>query len=530
MPPAPNNSVAPAGNGRKGQGPLLLLLAFVGGVTSLGLEISASRLLAPFFGTSTYIWGALIGLILLYLTLGYYIGGWAADRWPRADYLFRLTAIASALVLLIPLVSRPVLLFSQSSLQHLQAGAFIGALVAVILIFAPSVILLGMVSPYVIRLRVDNVGVAGRAAGLVYAISTAGSILGAFLPAFWWIPSFGTRATIYGLGAVMLLMSVVGMITVRYARTLLVAAISVVPLVGAALPIDSIRPPADGTAIYESDSEYGYIQVVERGSEHDLILNEGQAIHSIYDPGRQLTRGPWDYFSLAPLFGHRQWTGQKPERVLIIGLAGGTVARQITAAYGPVPIDGVEIDPRIIDVGRKYFDMNEPNLNAIAADGRYFLDTTDNQYDIIAVDAYRQPYIPFQLTTKEFFQSARQHLKPNGVVVVNVGRAPNDYRLVDAVSGTLLAVFPEVYQQDASQFLNSIVYATNQPTQPSEVAANFNREASLYPPLVAAVMQEASGNPPPKQVTPHLPIYTDDLAPVERLVDNIIYRYVTTGN
>ncbi len=528
MPPAPDNKPGPA-EGRRGSGPLLLLLAFVGGITSLGLEIAASRLLAPFFGTSTYIWGALIGLILLYLTLGYYLGGAAADRWPRADYLYRLTAVAAGLVLLIPLVSRPVLLFSQTALQHLQAGAFVGALVAVILLFAPSVVLLGMVSPWVIRLRVASVADSGRAAGQVYAISTAGSILGAFLPAFWWIPSYGTRATIYGLGAVLLLVSVIGMISLRYSRGLLVAGVALLPMLGAALPVGSIRPPADGTAIYESDSEYGYIQVVERGSEHDLILNEGQAIHSVYDPNKLLTRGPWDYFSMAPLYGNRQWTGQRPERVLIIGLAGGTVARQITAAYGPVPIDGVEIDPRIIEVGRKYFDMNEPNLNAIAADGRYFLDTTDQQYDIIAVDAYRQPYIPFQLTTKEFFESARRHLTPNGVVAVNVGRAPKDYRLVDAVSGTLLAVFPEVYQQDSSQFLNSIVYATNQPTQPSEVSANFHRDRGLYPAVVRGVMDESMGGPPPVRDYPHLPVYTDDLAPVERLVDNIIYRYVTGG-
>ena len=145
-----------------------------------------------------------------------------------------------------------------------------------------------------------------------------------------------------------------------------------------------------------------------------------------------------------------------------------------------MPIDGVEIDPRIIDVGRRYFDMNEPNLNAVAADGRYFLDTTDQQYDIIAIDAYRQPYIPFQLTTKEFFQSCRKHLTKNGVVVVNVGRAPDDYRLVDAVSGTLLAVFPEVYQQDSAQFLNSIVFATNARPMLSEVAATLGASPRTY--------------------------------------------------
>jgi spermidine synthase len=522
VPPAPDNKPSWGG------GRLLLVLAFVGGLTSLGLEIAASRLLAPFFGTSTYIWGALIGLILLYLTVGYYVGGWAADKWPRADYLYRVTAVASALVILIPLVSRPILLFSQRALDTFAAGAFVGALLAVILIFAPAVILLGMVSPWVIRLRVDAVSAAGKAAGAVYAISTAGSILGAFLPAFWWIPSFGTRATIYGLGLVMLAISVIGLAGSNYRRTAALALICALPLVAALLPFGPIKPPSEGRSIFESDSEYGYIQVVEKGTEHDLILNEGQAIHSVYDPQRLLTEGPWDYFTLAPLVGYRNWQGQKPRHVLIIGLAGGTAARQLTAAYGPVAIDGVEIDPRIIDVGRHYFAMTEPNLNAVAADGRYYLNQARTDYDLIIVDAYRQPYIPFHLTTREFFQQARRHLGPNGVVAVNVGRAPGDYRLVDAITGTLGDVFPEVYQQDTARFLNTMVYAPNQPTQPAEVAVNLAHPRSDYPSLVADVLEEASVHAP-VHVNPHFPIYTDDLAPVERLVDNIILKYVTSG-
>ena len=522
MPPDSDNKSSPGG------GRLLVVLAFAGGLTSLGLEIAASRLLAPFFGTSTYIWGALIGLVLLYLTLGYYVGGWAADRWPRADYLYRLTAVAAALVLVIPVVSRPILLFSQQALNSFAVGAFVGALLAVILLFAPAVILLGMVSPWVIRLRVNAVDNTGRASGGVYAISTAGSILGAFLPAFWWIPSFGTRATIYGLGLLLLAVSAAGMVRLRISGAATLTVLCALPLLGAALPYGSIKPPTDGRAIYEADSEYGYIQVVERGSEHDLILNEGQAIHSIYDPNRLLTGGYWDYFALTPMLGYRHWQGQRPQHVLVIGLAGGTVARVLTAAYGPVQIDGVEIDPRIIDVGRRYFAMTEPNLNAVAADGRYFLNQARTDYDLIVIDAYRQPYIPFHLTTKEFFEEARRHLSPNGVVAVNVGRAPGDYRLVDAITGTLGDAFPEVYQQDTAGFLNTIVYATNQPVQPAEVAANLGHNRSDYPSLVAHVVEEASVQAPVHD-EPHFPIYTDDLAPVERLVDSIIYRFVTTS-
>ncbi|MEA2683312.1 MAG: hypothetical protein QOK05_1640 [Chloroflexota bacterium] len=514
---------------------ILLLLAFVGGLTSLGLEIAASRLLAPFFGTSTYIWGALIGLILLYLTIGYYIGGAAADRWPRPDYLYGITSAAAILVLLIPLVSRPILLFSQRALNPspgsgYDATGFIGALIAVIVLFAPSVILLGMVSPWVIRLRVGTVAETGRAAGAVYAISTAGSILGAFLPAFWWIPSYGTRATILGLGAVLLLVSLVGWSRGNRRGAGAALAIGLVVTVVSSLGGTGIRPASDGRLVYESESEYGYIQVVERAGRRELVLNEGQAIHSIYDPNSLLTGGYWDLLTTAPVMGYRTWKGERPRSVLILGLAGGTAARQLTAAYGTdVQIDGVEIDPRIVDVGRKYFAMTSPNIHPIVADGRYYLETTHKEYDLIIVDAYRQPYIPFQLTTKEFFQACRLHLTAHGVVAVNAGRAPNDYRLVDALTGTMGAVFPEVYQQDTPAYLNTVIYAPALPTQPNEVRANLDHVADTDLHLVAQVVADSRD----KVIVhdePHLPIYTDDQAPVERLVDNILYRFATTGS
>jgi predicted membrane-bound spermidine synthase len=506
---------------------VLLLLAFTGGVVSLGIEISASRLLAPFFGTSTPIWGALIGLILLYLTLGYYLGGWAADRWPRADYLYGLTALAAGLTLLIPLVSRPILLLSVDALRRFDFGPLTGALIAVILLFAPAVILLGMISPWVIRLRTESVAVAGRRAGGVYAISTAGSILGAFLPAFWWIPSYGTRATIYGLGGLLAVVSLLGLARSRGRGAALAGAACLVPLLGALLPFGTTRPLAEGQSIYESDSEYGYIQVQHLRDANYLILNEGQAVHSVYDPGRVLTGRYWDFFDLAPLYGNPRWNGERPRRALIIGLAGGTVARELTAAYGAIPIDGVEIDPRIIDVGRRYFDMNEPNLQAIAADGRYFLRTTDASYDLVAVDAYRQPYIPFQLTTKEFFQECSDHLGLNGVVAVNVARAPDDYRLVDAITGTMAAVFPAVYRQDTPSSLNTMVYGTKSAVSAGDVAANFSHPTIAYPPLVAQVIDEADAGGERRLVAPHGPVYTDDLAPVERLIDSILFRFVS---
>ncbi|MHB8509435.1 MAG: spermidine synthase [Candidatus Dormibacteria bacterium] len=521
-----NSEAAATGRVRGPRAPLLLVLAFTGGLTSLGLEIAASRLLAPFFGTSTYIWGVLIGLVLLYLTLGYYGGGWLADRHPSPILLYRLAAAAAGLVMLVPLVSRPILLFSQQAFNGLEVAAFLGALLAVLMVFAPSMILLGTISPFVIRLRVDRVEQAGRASGSVYAISTAGSILGAFLPAFWWIPTYGTRATIFGLGLLLLLVAMVGMVAGRYARSLMVGALCGLPLLGALFPPAYIRLPAEGRVLYESDSEYGYIQVAQVGEERQLILNEGHAVHSIYTPGQLLTGGYWDFFSAAPVFGSPEYRGRAPRRALIIGLAGGTVARQLTAVYPGIQLDGVEIDPRLIAVGRRYFDMNEPNLNAVAADGRFFLDTTRSRYDLIGLDAYRQPYIPFHLTTREFFQSCREHLADGGVLAINVGRAAHDYRLVDAITGTVRSVFPSVYQVDTPRFLNTMVYASMQPLTASQLAANIALQSSPAGTPLAGVMDEFRAAQVPVSVVPHFPVYTDDLAPVEKLVDRIIYDVV----
>src|SRR5438876_9343105 len=178
--------------GRNLQGWLLILLVFVSGASSLAVELSASRLLAPYFGTSLFVSANLIGLILLYLTIGYYLGGRLADRYPRPEVLYTLTIIAAFLIGLIPFISRAILFWSLSAFAPYSVSVFYGSLVSVILLFALPVILLGCVSPFAIRLSVKQVVKSGRTAGQLYAISTAGSILGTFLPVLWLIPTIGT--------------------------------------------------------------------------------------------------------------------------------------------------------------------------------------------------------------------------------------------------------------------------------------------------------------------------------------------------
>ncbi|HEX6110047.1 MAG TPA: fused MFS/spermidine synthase, partial [Ktedonobacteraceae bacterium] len=298
-------------------------------------------------------------------------------------------------------------------------------------------------------------------------------------------------------------------------------------LIPMALSILTIQGPikaADGSngggvLITERESIYNYIQVVQVGDETQLIMNEGVGIHSIYNPLSILTQGYWDNFLVAPYFNKPPFTQSQVHRVGLIGLGGGTAAREFTAAYGPIPIDGVEIDSTIVDLGRQYFHMTEPNLHVIIQDGRYYLQTTSQKYDVICIDTYQQPYVPFQFTTQEFFKTVRDHLTPTGVVAVNAGRTSTDYRLVEALAQTMHSVFPNVYIMDTERFTNSLVIGTNAPTSLANFMVNT---ASLTNPLLQNVAQESNIYGNIREEHSRTVYFTDDRAPVEQLIDQII--------
>jgi spermidine synthase len=491
-------------------------------MTSLGVEFGASRLMAPYFGTSLYVWGVLIGLILVYLSIGYVLGGRLADRHPRDELLFQITAVAALWIGLIPVVSYPILLQSQQGFATLSAGLVLGTLLAVIALFAVPVILLGCVSPFAIRLLLQDVATGGNTAGAVYALSTAGSILGTFLPVFWFIPTYGTRPTLIGFSLALLALSVAGL----WPRRRIYAALGLLVLAaGVYVQTVGIKPPASGHLLYEKESPYGYIQVVQDGTTTELVLNEGQAIHSVYDPNQATTGGPWDYMLLASFFRPAQQAEPRPLDVAIIGLAGGTSARQYHLAYGDsVHLVGVEIDPDILAAGYRYFHLGESGVQPVVQDGRYWLATDHHKYDVIVMDAYRQPYIPFHLTTREFFQQAKDHLRPGGVAVVNAGRTQKDFRLVAAVASTMESVYPSVHLVDVPSFSNTIVYGSTEPVTTADIEHNL---ALAQEPLVKLVADSALSEGNLRASPYHGQVFTDDLAPVERLIDQIILGFVT---
>ncbi len=494
----------------------LILLVFVGGMTSLALEMCASRLLGAFFGTSLYIWASLIGLILLYLTAGYFIGGWLADRHPSAQLLCTITAIAALSISLLPFVSQGILNWSITAFSEVSVSIFISSLLGTILLFAVPVTLLGLVSPFAIRLMTKEVAKSGSASGSLYAISTLGSILGAFIPVLWLIPTFGVRRTLLIFGVLLFAASLWGL-RLKWRPAIVLVVIALLLPLG---PLKSIP-----YLIYDQESLYNYIQVTQLpGGTRELLLNEGEAIHSIYypNPNQVLTGWYWDYFLAAPYF-NPGFTAQQLHRVCIIGLAGGTIAHQYTKVYGPVPIDGVEIDPAIVDVGRKYFGMNEPNLHVYEEDGRAFLETTHRQYDLVAIDAFQQPYIPFQLTTREFFTLVRSHLSSTGVVALNTAHTTHDYRLVQAFVNTMSQVFPSVYVFNVPGTFNTEVMATVQPTSITTFRHNLAQFAhnSVMGQLASEVSPVVTQGHPDGGI-----VFTDDRAPIEAITDQLLLDYI----
>lgn len=515
----------------------LLLTVFVSGMTTLGVELSASRLIDPFFGNSLVIWAAIIGLMLLYLTAGYMIGGRWADRDPRESTLFQITAWGAFLVGLVPFISAPVLRFSVEGFAGYNVGILLGSLTGVLILFSLPITLLGTVSPFAIRLALQDVQHGGNTAGSIYALSTLGSLVGTFLPVLLLIPTIGTRLTFFTFAVILLAVSLGGLFLTHPRRAWAYTPM-LLGLVGLNLwwPAGPIK--ASPGLVYEAESSYNYIQVVQQSDRQGgwwrgLQLNEGQGIHSVYNPtyfDYPLVDGVWDYFLIIPYFNNPPYSQSQVKRVLVIGSAAGTISKAYSGIYGPIPIDGIEIDPGIIKVGRDWFDMTEPNVTVHAQDGRYFLANTPQTYDVIAVDAYRPPYIPFHLTTREFFQEIYDHLNEDGVVAINAGRTSTDYSLIEALGGTMQAVFPNVYVMDmpdyGSSLGNSLVIATKQPTKIDNFTQNV---APLQHPLLR-VVADRSLNTHIWELPPQEFVFTDDKAPVEQVIHSLIFRYLLGGS
>jgi spermidine synthase len=486
----------------------LYVLVFVVGSASLGAEIAAARLMAPFFGASTIVWANTIGVVLVALSVGYWLGGRIGDRHPHLRGLCLLAMAAALLIALVPVVARPFFEVSVDALDEISAGAFVGSLVAVLLLVAVPVVLLGAASPYAIRLAIPDVEHSGRVAGRLYAVSTVGSLFGTMLAALVLIPFAGTQRTFVAFALAVALVAAVGL---GWRYVAVPAALAIV----VALPAGTVKATADGEVIFETETEHQYVRVVEEPDGDRLLeLNEGQAVHSLYRPGSYLTGDVWDGYLILPFAA----LDRPPRRIAILGNAAGTTARAYGRYFPRTEIDGVEIDDELTDVGRRFFDLRNPNLRVHHEDARPWLRRSESGYDVIMVDAYRQPYIPFYLATREFFALARDRIAPGGVVIVNAGHPEGNDDLETVLGRTLGEVFPTVLR-DPLEPTNTLLVASEAP-----LSATRLRDAAEWLPRQLRPLALASAG----RLEPRLPggeVYTDDRAPVEWLIDRSILGY-----
>lgn len=496
---------------------------FIAGMSTLAVEFTTSRMLQTVYGTSNIVWANVIGLVLLFLTLGYFIGGWLADRYPDTRVFYWLVTASGFFSVFFLLLTSIILRSAASAMASVNMGAIFSSLVGVLLTLAIPVTLLGCISPFAIRLAVEDVNQAGRVSGRVYAVSTMGSLLGTYLPVLIVIPLAGSRVTAVVFGAILLGVGLVGLWLskaknreVALGLSLLLIPFTIMATKG------GIKDHPD--QIYETESAYNYIQVIRRGDCNYLLLNEGQAYHSYYcDDGRVPRISVWSIMLSAPFFN--QAADESPlENMAVIGLAAGTIPKQFTEVFGPIQVDGIELDPEVVEAGRKYFALDEPNINVIVGDGRYELNQLEDRYDLITLDAYKVPYIPWHLTTQEFFNEVREHLEDDGIMAVNVGRAPNDRSLVDAVTATMLRVFPSVHTIDVPASLNSVLVATMQPTDSDFLSQNIEKLPEDAHPLLKRSMAEAVSSLVPTVAGDV--VFTDQRAPVETIVDSLVIRYL----
>lgn len=485
---------------------------FIVGSASLGTEIAVARLIAPFYGASNLVWANTIAVVLVALSVGYWIGGRLADRWKTMTALAILVTIAGALLGIVPFAAEPFLRLSGRAFSSLSIGIFAGSLASLLALVALPLLLVGAVTPWALRLKLADLTEAGRTAGRLSAIGTAGALAGTFAASLVLVPYAGTRQTF-----LIFALSLAAVAAPALPRRAVIVSIALI--VAMLVPQGFIKPAAGGNRVlYEAETRYQYAQVVQTGDgTRYLELNEGQAEHSVYRPETVLTGGYWDSLLTLPFAA----LGHAPRSLAVLGNAAGTVDRAYARYFPTTSIDAVEIDPALTTIGLRWFGLQRrPQLHLVTADARPFLRTTDHHYDTIVVDAYRQPYIPFYLATAEFFALVRRHLTPGGVVIVNVGQPNGQHSLEKVLAASMRSAFPVIVRDPVTDSNTMLCASTGAVTAsrlassdvPSELRGQGDAErASFGPPL------------------PGGQVYTDDKAPIEQLIDRSLFDYATTS-
>jgi len=484
----------------------------------MSLEMIGSRMLAPYFGNSIFVWGSLISVVLAALSLGYWLGGIAADRWPRFSVLATMIAIPGVIIALLPFVYPGL----NRGIADGNMGARLGPLVSCLILFLVPSVFLGTISPFAVRLQARAVASVGSTAGGLYAVSTAGSIVGTLLTTFYLIAVAGVASIVHGLGLTLLLVAagifLGGRRVTQAGITVLCAALLLTAMIW-----HTRTQAAEAGLILQQDSFYNHIKLAEDGTQRYMDFENLRQ-------SAMLLKDPWElrlrytrFLSLAMTLV------PEPKRVLVLGLGGGSFPKKLHRDFPNVIVDVVDIDPEVIAIAKRYFQVPEDDrLHLFAMDARRFIQETKATYDVIYLDAYNSDTIPFHLTTREFYAEIRSRLAPGGVVVSNIiGTLRGSqsaffrtmYRTLSESFATVYTV--PTYDQSAGWILgdiNIILFATQAATRLTrgELVARAGRVGGKLVPASDLADYAAHLLEVPIE-TKDVPVLTDDFAPVEIL-------------
>ncbi|HXG52037.1 MAG TPA: fused MFS/spermidine synthase [candidate division Zixibacteria bacterium] len=498
---------------------LLNVVVFVSGGVLMGLEIVGSRVLAPYFGSSIFVWGSLISVVMAALSLGYYWGGWLSAREPSYGKLLVLLLIPGVLIFFLPFVYPTV----NEWIAGIDFGTRLNPLIACSIYFLLPGVFLGTISPYVIRLAATRLATVGSTAGTLYAVSTCGSIFGTLLTAFYLIPVMGVSNIIHSLGLTLIALSFVVVPLVRLRSPALGRAVAALSVIGSVLASWPLPTWARVRTILEKDTFYHRIRVEEDDEARYLYFDRTlQSAMNLNDPtALRLTYSR--YTSLAFVF--------RPDarKMLLIGLGGGSIPKKVQKEFPDLEIDAVEIDPEVIRIARSHFNVREgKNLRIHAQDGRLFLARTQNLYDIILIDAYYSDAMPFHLATREFFELAQKKLTPNGIVVTNLISAVTgpSGRIARAFVKTQRRVFPQTYifaarrpDNVSIETVQNVIVVATKDKRRLDIREILRRASALdrglFPDRISDIgVAYYDGALPDHDV----PVLTDDYAPTDNLL------------
>lgn len=520
----------------------LYLTEFFAGMSVMAVELGASRLLAPYFSSSQIVWTIIIGTIMIAMALGNLYGGRSADKDPNPDKLYARILVAAIWIAAIPVVGKYIVIavaglviFTVNS-NYLVIAGFVTCMI----VFVFPLFLLGTVTPSLVKYSVDSLDESGSTVGRLGAYNTIGSIIGTFIPTFVSIPAVGTSISFLIFAGILLILAIIYFMSIR----LPMSKIKKVPVSMALFLICCILGHDASFAFwqddltYEGESIYNYLQVYESPNEVVLSTNVLFGVQSVYRKDGSLTGMYYDYAMAAPLMTEvADLSDMKDKKMLILGMGSGTYATQCRRYFGDMYIEGVEIDGKITDLAKEYFELPD-DIQVTTYDGRAYLNAITDKYDVIMVDAYQDITIPFQMSSVEFFSLVKSHLNPGGVMVVNMNmRGSSEGSINDYLSDTIASVFSEVYTVDVIGSTNRELFASDDPKMLDHLSDNTGKLAATG--LSAAEEADTPGtntsalhdmmlkvNTGLIKYTPSDRILTDDKAPVEllgmRVIDEII--------